>query len=130
MRAKLLVILCLTIVMVAMVACGGGYQAPKPAATTPQAEGAEGQLAVTATYPRFQPSTITLTKGRLLRLTVTATDTNHTFTVDELGINVAVGRGQTVTKEVKVEKAGTFKFYCTVPGHRGAGMEGTLRITE
>jgi len=23
-------------------------------------------------------------------------------------------------------KPGTYKFYCTVPGHRAAGMEGTL----
>jgi uncharacterized cupredoxin-like copper-binding protein len=25
---------------------------------------------------------------------------------------------------------GTYTFYCTVPGHRAAGMEGTITITE
>ena len=33
------------------------------------------------------------------------------------------------SKTLSVElKAGTYKFFCTVPGHRQAGMEGTLTV--
>ena len=35
------------------------------------------------------------------------------------------GGSKTVTMTLK---AGTYKFYCTVPGHRQAGMEGTLTV--
>ena len=35
------------------------------------------------------------------------------------------GGSKTLTVSLK---AGTYKFYCTVPGHRAAGMEGTLTV--
>ena len=36
------------------------------------------------------------------------------------------GGSKTLTLNVK---PGTYKFYCTVPGHRAAGMEGTLTVS-
>jgi uncharacterized cupredoxin-like copper-binding protein len=35
------------------------------------------------------------------------------------------GKTSTVTADLK---AGTYKFYCSVDGHRAAGMEGTLTV--
>jgi uncharacterized cupredoxin-like copper-binding protein len=35
------------------------------------------------------------------------------------------GAGKTLTLELK---PGAYKFYCSVPGHRMAGMEGTLVV--
>ncbi len=88
------------------------------------------EIAITAKFATFEPSTITVAKGQIVKLTITSTDISHTFTIDELGINVAVGSGQTVTKEFIVEEAGTFAFYCAVGNHRSAGMEGTFETTE
>ncbi len=35
------------------------------------------------------------------------------------------GGSKTLTLDLK---AGTYKFFCSVPGHRMAGMEGTLTV--
>ncbi len=103
--------------------------APAPApAPVPAPEATE--IEVSAKYAVFSPSTITVAKGQTVKVTVTSTGGSHTFTIDELGINIAVGSGQTTTEEFTVEKAGTFSFYCAVPGHRDAGMVGTLKATD
>jgi plastocyanin len=52
----------------------------------------------------------------------------HNFHVDELGIqseDVQGGGSTTVTINAP---AGTYEFYCAVPGHREAGMTGTLTV--
>lgn len=101
---------------------------PTPAPTpTPEVAGIE--VVVTARFATYQPLIITVAKGQTVKLTITSTDASRTFTVDELGINVAVGVGETATKEFTVEKTGTPNFYCAVPGYRSAGMEGTLEAT-
>jgi nitrite reductase (NO-forming) len=40
---------------------------------------------------------------------------------------VGAGKGTAVTA---VLRAGTYTYYCTVPGHEAAGMKGTLRVVR
>lgn len=40
----------------------------------------------------------------------------------------ATGQGKSVTLEFTADKDGTFAYYCTIPGHRQAGMEGKFIV--
>jgi plastocyanin len=55
----------------------------------------------------------------------------HNFHVDEWGIATADlnnGEEETVTVPDDAEVGATVEFYCSVPGHREAGMEGTITV--
>ncbi len=80
----------------------------------------------------------TFALGDELTLTVSPGDTieivsdailEHTFNLDALAIDVAVPPGQTVEVMMPDDAApGAYEFYCTVPGHKEAGMAGTLVV--
>ena len=53
--------------------------------------------------------------------------TLHNFAVDELGIDVDIAPG--ATEQVVINApAGEYEYYCNVPGHKQAGMLGTLTV--
>ena len=51
----------------------------------------------------------------------------HTFTIDELGVNLVVAPKSTQQITFNAP-AGTYHFYCAAPGHLAVGMEGTLTL--
>ncbi len=51
----------------------------------------------------------------------------HNFSIDVLAISAALDPGKT-TDVIVNAPAGTYQFYCNLPGHRAAGMEGTLTV--
>jgi uncharacterized cupredoxin-like copper-binding protein len=51
----------------------------------------------------------------------------HTFTIDELNVNLRAPTGAG-RRAVVDARPGTYEFYCAVPGHRTAGMKGTLVV--
>jgi plastocyanin len=53
--------------------------------------------------------------------------TLHNFSIDELGISVDIAPGATEETVINAP-AGTYEYYCNVPGHKPAGMVGTLTV--
>jgi len=77
----------------------------------------------------FKPSSITIIVGEPVRLVLNNEGRSaHTFTVDELGINVRLAPGETRTIDITPTKAGSYLLYC-IP-HRALGMVGNITITS
>jgi uncharacterized cupredoxin-like copper-binding protein len=89
--------------------------------------GATTALQLDAAISGFDPSELQAKEGKI-RLTIHNPDAfGHDFTIDELGVKVTIDANATVTTTFDA-KPGLYTFYCSIPGHRDAGMEGTLTV--
>ncbi len=104
---------------------------------TPEDEGDEGdsngsgggEHQVVATDNAFDTDAITVKPGDTIVLTNDGF-AQHDFVVDELGMDSDLANnGETVTVTVPEDaEPGDYEFYCSVPGHKEAGMVGTLTV--
>lgn len=99
----------------------------------------------------FVPETITVSAGEVVEFMLDNTGAlPHDFTIqeidadhayhqggvveghndhgDEYGMHHALEGGDALTMRVRVHEPGEYEFWCTVPGHREAGMIGTLIV--
>lgn len=95
--------------------------------SSPVADGAR-RIEVTATSFEFEPDEITVTAGEDVAIVLTSEDILHDFTIDELDAHVAADADETSEGGLRADEPGRYTFYCTVAGHRDAGMEGTLIV--
>jgi uncharacterized cupredoxin-like copper-binding protein len=84
----------------------------------------EGQL-------KFDTTSLTAKAGKVTITFANQASLEHNLTVASSS-GAVVGATPTFSggsKTLALDlKPGTYKFYCTVPGHRAAGMEGTLTV--
>jgi nitrite reductase (NO-forming) len=77
----------------------------------------------------FKPNSFTISANT--EVTVTLKNVGalpHDFNIDQLNVHSPVVQpGQTATVTIK-GAAGTYQYYCNQPGHKAAGMVGTLTI--
>ncbi len=86
------------------------------------------RIEVTATSFEFDPDEIRVDAGEDVAIVLTSEDILHDFTIDELDAHVAADRGETEVGGLTADEPGRYTYYCTVTGHREAGMEGTLVV--
>lgn len=105
-------------------ACGGEGGNGDQTTTTEDHGGHE--VTLTATEFSFDPSNIAVDAGQEITLVMTnAGVVEHDFAIDGMTFDLLVQPGET-TEDTATFAAGTYVFYCTIAGHREAGMEGTL----
>ena len=75
---------------------------------------------------QFDPSELTFSVADRITFTFTAETEFHTFTVDDLGIDVPMDSGTTDTLTFIFDKPGTYDLIC-IP-HESQGMVGTITV--
>ncbi len=106
--------------------------AASPAAT-PEAESegaaASTEAAVSTVDLAFEPKEFTIAAGTDVTVTITNDGAlQHDFTIDDLDIASDLLNGGDSTTVTINAPAGTYEFHCSVPGHKEAGMVGTLTV--
>ena len=102
-----------------------------PGVVSPSEEGGgqehEGPVVVEAAISGFDPSDLEVPEGEVGIQLVNLDAFDHDFTVDELDVKLLMGPNETVDETFQATP-GTYTFYCSIPGHREAGMEGTITV--
>jgi plastocyanin len=89
----------------------------------------EVNVTLTATEFKYDPNTITASPGQKVNVTLVNKGTViHTFVLTEANITITAQAGQTATGSFTAPAAGTYTFFCDQPGHKEAGMTGTLTV--
>lgn len=83
---------------------------------------------VTAQKFRFDPAEIRVNKGENVIINITGIDATHVFAITEYGINKMISHGKTEQVRFVADKAGTFAYTCTIPGHQD--MKGSLIVSQ
>ena len=122
----------------AIAGCGGGGagSASTRSATPPPSSHAQdagqklGLKAGPGSRLRFDKKTLQATAGKVTIVMANPSALSHSIAIEGHGVSAAgevVAPNGTSTVSANL-KPGTYTFFCTVPGHRQAGMQGTLTV--
>jgi plastocyanin len=133
---KILIALVL-VAAAALAGCGGGDDnkpATTPEATQAPASSGGGGATLKVSAPadgslKFDQSALTAKAGKVDVRFSNPSSTPHAVEIEGHGVEVktkVISKGDaSVSADLK---PGTYEYYCPVPGHKAAGMEGKLTV--
>ncbi len=94
-----------------------------------RAQGPAREFTINGDHFAFAPLRIEVQKDDLVKITFSARDIAHSFTIDQYRIAKRAGAGQTVVFEFRADQVGTHRFYCNLTADdRCRKMEGQLVV--
>jgi heme/copper-type cytochrome/quinol oxidase subunit 2 len=94
-----------------------------------RAQASAREFTINGDHFAFSPVRIKVQKDDLVKITFSARDIAHSFTIDQYRIAKRAAAGQAVTFEFRADQPGTFRFYCNLTtDDRCRKMEGELVV--
>lgn len=126
------------LITILLAACGSAKK-DESASTTKEyslkAEMVGGKMAyigVGGGIDGVQNPVLSASTGDTVKVTLTSGDgTEHDISFPDFNVTSdhVVGQGSSTTVSFLVDKGGSFAYFCTLPGHREAGMEGKFNVS-
>jgi plastocyanin len=127
---RVLLVLVATLALTAVLgACGGGGGDGGGDDSAPSNTPIKGapEVSVVADNLKFDPDELTVQAGDF-NIELTSEDQFHDLEIEDVPGLVEASSGETEVSGFTIDDPGEYTFFCTVPGHRAGGMEGTLTV--
>ncbi len=112
-------VLAVLLLAASLAACG--------AAATPSPAGTD--VTITATEFAYEPSSVEAPAGSTITFTLeNKGSVEHDITIDALNFQLYAAVGETPSLSTPALAAGSYEFHCSIPGHKEAGMTGTITV--
>ena len=88
------------------------------------------EVRIVSTEFGYAPAKVMVIAGRAVTLVLdnSGAETEHNLFVPAFGFRLQAKAGETARKSTVFEKPGEYEYSCDLPGHRDAGMKGTLIV--
>jgi uncharacterized cupredoxin-like copper-binding protein len=105
-----------------------GRRDDSPGADLPAVEGpVSPRIEVTARDMAFEPDAIAVAAGQVEVVLHNDGSMLHDLRIEDQPFIIEAQAGETATSQVTLEP-GRYQLFCSIPGHRDAGMTGVLEV--